>query len=119
MSAFPKRPQKNILSPDILNVCFLVRMLQGLHRSLNLSHMASLQTFLWLTPTADLMPVYPKTADPVEKIPQPTEVPSAALPTAASIPLKGIHGWAAARSPESPAVMNRAPGSLETQLVIL
>lgn len=37
--------------------------------------MASLQTFLWLTQTVALMPVYPETADPTEKIPQPTKVP--------------------------------------------
>lgn len=51
--------------------------------------MASLQTFLWLTPTADLMPVYPETADPVEKIPQPTDVPLAALLTAGQHPTEG------------------------------
>lgn len=52
--------------------------------------MVSLQTFLWLTPTADLMPVYPETADPVEKkIPQPTEVRLAALPTVGQHPTEG------------------------------
>lgn len=37
--------------------------------------MASVQTFLWLMPNADLMPVYPETADPVEKIFQAMEIP--------------------------------------------
>lgn len=37
--------------------------------------MENLQTFLWLKQTADLMPVYTETADPAEKMPQPTEVP--------------------------------------------
>jgi hypothetical protein len=37
--------------------------------------MAGVQTFLWLMGSADLMPVYSETADPVEKTPQSTEMP--------------------------------------------
>lgn len=51
--------------------------------------MANLQTFLWLMQTADLLPAYPESADPVEKHPNLLRCQLAALPTVDQGPTEG------------------------------
>ena len=65
-------------------------------------------------PTADLMPVYPEIADPVEKTPQPIDVPVSCALHSGPASHRRKSTRATVWSPESPVMMNRASGSLGT-----